>query len=286
MKVKADWAKRAWKDAISNSDNIASDIHTSIRDIESQLINPTEIELGTYIVDCGFLSVNTSRCAIVKFNNKETADAWLLLAESFVYALTGFKIAFAIKIPNGTPRDLNRGSLLFCSALALKCRPVAEWTARFILDVEANPKSKLRPQEPDDFQCLAYLFAAEVTGSTIKRQWREQLDAGLYGPLLRAETLAEAQAALPELAIARGALVLESFMAYPPFEWPPYDLFPIDILAILLMRHTDMAEFDFGCLESPLCHPPAVLNWEKNDLIRRVEARVQSLYEYSHVDWE
>jgi hypothetical protein len=57
-------------------------------------------------------------------------------------------------------------------------------------------------------------------------------------------------------------------------------------LAVLLIRHAEQIHFDFGCIESPLCHPPAEIGWGKPRLLARLEDRIRERYDFPEVDWE
>lgn len=286
LKIKEDWAKREWRDILGDAKSAEEESTRALMGIESELANPTVVEFGGYMVGCRRLAEAFAKLAIREFNESRIDAGWNYISDVLVFKLTEFKIAYAMRFPFKYTGIMADAALMFATSLALKQREVGEWTARFILETEADPKSKMRPPDPNEFECLCYQFAAEVCGFSSKSVWRDTIQESFYAPLWNADSLEEAQAALGPVAVARAMLCFESFSDYPPFEWPPFNLFPIDILAILLMRHSDSIEFDFGCLESPLCHPPVELRWQKPGIVERIESRVREKYEFPTVDWK
>lgn len=285
LKIKEDWAKRVWRDTVSDADSSQLDVDRRVSKIERELTQRSENEFGVYLVGCSALAHAKGKQAIKEFSNLRTADGWRRIAESLIYSLTEFKIDYALRFPSKSSLEMDRAGLIYCTAIVLKSREVAEWAANFIIETERNSKSKMRPVDPNAFQYLCYQFASETCPAKSQPVWGQALSASFYGPLLEARGIDEVQAAIGPAVVARAGLTLPTVSDETPFEWSPFNLFPVDILAILLMRHSDQIEFDFGCMESPLCHPPVELNWEKPEIVQRIEARIREEHEYPAIDW-
>lgn len=284
-RIKEDWAKREWRDIVSDADSTPLSIERAVSKIEKELTLPTENEFGVYLASLNALAVAKGKEAIKSFNDLRTIDGWRQIAECLTHTLTEFKIEYALRFPHKSTLVMNRAALIYCTAIVLKSREVAEWTANFIVETEMSSRSKIRPAHPNAFEYLCYQFASETCSVKSQPIWGQSLSASLYGPLLHANGIDEAQAAIGPAVVARASLTLPTLSDQPPFEWPPFSLFPIDILAILIMRHSDQFELDFGCIESPLCHPPVALNWEKPDIVQQIEVRIREEHEYPEIDW-
>jgi hypothetical protein len=285
-RIKKDWAKREWRSIVSNSDFFQSDIRRVTKKIDSELSEPTENEFGKYLSGSASLAALTAAHAIEMFDASRVDMGWELIATSLQYFLTEFKLDFAMGFSHAHPGVMNRASLIYCTALATKSRSVGEWTARFLVETEAKQGSKLRPQPPNEFECLCFQLAAETIGVKAKPEWSTATGMGMYYPLWSADSIRDIQDAIDLLAVNRAALSLELLNDYPPFETLPFTLFPVEILAVLLIRHAEQIHFDFGCIESPLCHPPAEIGWGKPRLLARLEDRIRERYDFPEVDWE
>lgn len=286
LNIKEDWARREWREIVNDAQFTKEFRLQRLEKVERELSAPSQVEFGAYITGCGSLSFLNAKLGIQEFAASRIEDGWKLISEGLIYKLTEFKIQFAMGFPCAYSGVFREAALVFATAIAIGSKEVRDWLAPFILETEANLKSKLRPKEPDEFEYLCLLLAAEVCGVSSKQVWRDAMDASFYAPLWNATSAEEVQTALGPIAITRAKLCLESLCDYPPFEWPPFNLFPMEILAVLQMRKFDHLQFDFGGIESPLCHPPSELTWEKPAIIARVEARVRELYNYPTIEWK